>query len=83
MKSNLLFYFIKECTDRTAVEHCIATFVESFTLNQSVRSHEYSKYLMCRKTLGRMHHYIKPVYEHYCLAWRLPITDKGISEIIL
>jgi hypothetical protein len=83
MKSNLLFYYIKECTARTSVEYCIATFVQSVTLNQRVRSRDYSEYLKCHKTLGRMHHYIKPVYERYCLAWRLPITDKGISEIIL
>ena len=80
MKSNLLFYYIKECT---SVECCIATFVQSVTLNRSVRSHDYSKYLKCRKTLGRMHHYMKPIYKRYCLAWRLPITDKGISEVIL
>ena len=79
MKSNLLFYYIKECTS----VDCTAMFVQSVTLNQSIRSHDYSKYLKCCKTLGRMYHYVKPVYERYCLTGRLPITDKGISEIIL
>ena len=85
MKSNLLFYYIKECT---AVEMSVATFVQSETLNRSVRSRKSSMYLSChtileRTTLGRMLYYIKPVYKQYCSAWRLPITDKGIKEIIL
>lgn len=80
MRSNLLFYWIRECI---AEEVSIATFVQSETLNRSVRSRKSSMYLRCTTTLGRMIHYVKPVYNHYCSAWRLPITDKGIKEIML
>lgn len=80
MRSNLLFYWIKECI---AEEVSVATFVQSETLNRSVRSRKSSMYLRCYPNLGRMIYYIKPVYKQYCSTWRLPITDKGIKEIIL